>query len=73
MILDESSILKNFKGKTKNMKNILDCLYADVCTTTPSPNDIHDLDKEKKELLRRIKKLEKEILSLKNKKIKRNI
>lgn len=45
IVLDESSILKNFEGKTKNL--ILDKFsqtpYKLACTATPSPNDPMEL------------------------------
>lgn len=45
VVLDESSILKNFEGQTK--KNILDAFantpYKLACTATPSPNDPMEL------------------------------
>lgn len=45
IVLDESSILKNFEGATK--KQILDCFantpYKLACTATPSPNDPMEL------------------------------
>lgn len=45
VVLDESSILKNFEGKTK--KSIIDKFkntqYKLACTATPSPNDIMEL------------------------------
>ena len=45
IVLDESSILKNFEGATK--KNIIDCFsktpYKLACTATPSPNDPMEL------------------------------
>lgn len=45
IVLDESSILKNFEGKTKNL--IIDCFkdtaYKLACTGTPSPNDPMEL------------------------------
>lgn len=45
VVLDESSILKNFDGKTK--QKIIDSFaktpYKLACTATPSPNDIMEL------------------------------
>lgn len=45
VVLDESSILKNFEGQTK--KQIIDCFantpYKLACTATPSPNDPMEL------------------------------
>ncbi len=45
VVLDESSILKNFEGKTKN--EIIDVFqntpYKLACTATPSPNDPMEL------------------------------
>ncbi len=45
IVLDESSILKNFEGATKKL--ILDCFaktpYKLACTATPSPNDPMEL------------------------------
>lgn len=45
IVLDESSILKNYEGATKNM--ILECFkytpYKLACTATPSPNDPMEL------------------------------
>lgn len=45
VILDESSILKNFTGKTKRM--LIDMFarvqYKLACTATPSPNDVMEL------------------------------
>ena len=45
VVLDESSILKNFDGKTK--QKIIDCFkdtpYKLACTATPSPNDTMEL------------------------------
>ena len=45
VVLDESSILKNFEGKTK--KSIIDAFantpYKLACTATPSPNDPMEL------------------------------
>lgn len=45
IVLDESSILKNFEGKTKNL--LVDVFnntkYKLCCTATPSPNDYTEL------------------------------
>lgn len=45
VVLDESSILKNFDGETK--KHIIDLFsntpYKLACTATPSPNDVMEL------------------------------
>jgi len=45
VVLDESSILKNFEGKTKNL--VIDAFrqtqYKLACTATPSPNDPMEL------------------------------
>lgn len=45
IVLDESSILKNFTGKYKNL--IIDTFkntpYKLACTATPSPNDINEI------------------------------
>lgn len=45
IVLDESSILKNFTGKIKN--KIIDTFhktsYKLACTATPSPNDINEI------------------------------
>lgn len=45
IVLDESSILKNFTGKTRN--RIIDAFkntpYKLACTATPSPNDLMEL------------------------------
>jgi hypothetical protein len=45
IVLDESSILKNFEGQTKKL--ILECFkdtpYKLACTATPSPNDPMEL------------------------------
>lgn len=45
IVLDESSILKNFEGKTKN--DVIDLFqntdYKLACTATPSPNDPMEL------------------------------
>jgi len=41
IVLDESSILKNFEGKTKKLilKSFKNTPYKLACTATPSPND----------------------------------
>lgn len=41
IVLDESSILKNFEGKTKTLilESFKDTPYKLACTATPSPND----------------------------------
>ncbi len=41
IVLDESSILKNFEGKTKEtiLETFADTKYKLACTATPSPND----------------------------------
>lgn len=41
VVLDESSILKNFTGKTKRLliKKAQSCQYRLACTATPAPND----------------------------------
>lgn len=45
IVLDESSILKNFEGETKRL--ILECFHSTpyklACTATPSPNDPMEL------------------------------
>ena len=45
VVLDESSILKNFTGKTK--KKLIDSFsqtpYKLACTATPSPNDLNEI------------------------------
>ena len=45
VVLDESSILKNFTGKYKNL--IIDTFkntpYKLACTATPSPNDLNEI------------------------------
>jgi len=45
IVLDESSILKNFTGKTKNLlvEKFKDYKYKLCCTATPSPNDFMEL------------------------------
>lgn len=45
VILDESSILKNFAGKTKQalIDSFKDTPYKLCCTATPSPNDVTEL------------------------------
>lgn len=45
VVLDESSILKNFDGKTRNllMEKFLQTPYKLACTATPSPNDFMEL------------------------------
>ena len=45
MVLDESSILKNFKGKIKSQVNtfIRKIKYRYLSTATPSPNDFIEL------------------------------
>lgn len=45
VVLDESSILKNFNGKTRNELIIAfkDTKYKLCCTATPSPNDTTEL------------------------------
>lgn len=45
VVLDESSILKNFDGKTKQLliDKFLDTQYKLACTATPSPNDVMEL------------------------------
>ena len=45
IILDESSILKNFQGKTKQklIDDFRSTPYKLACTATPSPNDITEL------------------------------
>lgn len=48
VVLDESSILKNFTGKYKNL--IIDTFqntdYKLSCTATPSPNDIEEINNQ---------------------------
>lgn len=45
IVLDESSILKNFTGKLRNsiIENFHDTPYKLACTATPSPNDPMEL------------------------------
>lgn len=45
IVLDESSILKNFTGKTKKMlvETFNDTPYKLACTATPSPNDYMEI------------------------------
>ena len=45
IVLDESSILKNFEGATKNLitSRFKDTPYKLACTATPSPNDPMEL------------------------------
>jgi hypothetical protein len=45
VILDESSILKNFTGKYKNLliKTFKDTPYKLCCTATPAPNDLNEI------------------------------
>ena len=45
IVLDESSILKNFEGKTKELilESFKDTPYKLACTATPSPNDPMEL------------------------------
>lgn len=45
VVLDESSILKNFEGATKNMilERFKETPYKLACTATPSPNDPMEL------------------------------
>ena len=45
VVLDESSILKNFEGKTKNLiiDKFQNTKYKLACTATPSPNDPMEL------------------------------
>lgn len=45
IVLDESSILKNFEGATKNIiiSNFKNTPYKLACTATPSPNDPMEL------------------------------
>lgn len=45
IVLDESSILKNFEGATKNLiiEKFQSTLYKLACTATPSPNDPMEL------------------------------
>lgn len=45
IVLDESSILKNFTGKTRQqlIDDFYDTPYKLCCTATPSPNDVTEL------------------------------
>lgn len=45
IVLDESSILKNFEGKTREViiDRFRDTPYKLACTATPSPNDVMEL------------------------------
>ncbi|MDR0231597.1 MAG: hypothetical protein LBI82_05700 [Dysgonamonadaceae bacterium] len=45
VILDESSILKNFTGKYKNLliRTFKDTPYKLCCTATPAPNDLNEI------------------------------
>lgn len=45
IVLDESSILKSFEGKFRNMiiDEFLETPYKLACTATPSPNDVMEL------------------------------
>lgn len=45
VVLDESSILKNFDGKTKQkiIDDFMSTPYKLACTATPSPNDVMEL------------------------------
>lgn len=45
VVLDESSILKNFEGATRNLiiENFRETKYKLACTATPSPNDPMEL------------------------------
>ena len=45
IVLDESSILKNFTGKYKNLiiENFKNTPYKLACTATPSPNDLNEI------------------------------
>ena len=45
VVLDESSILKSYMGKTKRMivEKFADCPYKLACTATPAPNDLMEL------------------------------
>lgn len=45
IVLDESSILKNFEGKTKQriIESFADTQFKLCCTATPSPNDLMEL------------------------------
>lgn len=45
IVLDESSILKNFEGKTRDtiIQRFKETPYKLACTATPSPNDVMEL------------------------------
>lgn len=45
VVLDESSILKNFVGKTKRLliDKFLETEYKLCCTATPAPNDLNEI------------------------------
>jgi DNA modification methylase len=45
IVLDESSILKNFEGKTRDLviERFRETPYKLACTATPSPNDVMEL------------------------------
>ncbi|MCK5089186.1 MAG: helicase, partial [Hyphomicrobiaceae bacterium] len=45
IVLDESSILKNFNGRTRNglIRSFSDTPYRFACTATPAPNDFTEL------------------------------
>ena len=45
VVLDESSILKNFTGKTKNLiiSSFKNTEYKLACTATPAPNDLNEI------------------------------
>jgi hypothetical protein len=45
IVLDESSILKNYSGKTRNdiIEKFQHCRYKLPCTATPAPNDYMEL------------------------------
>lgn len=45
IVLDESSILKNFTGKTKKLliDTFQDTPYRLACTATPAPNDLNEI------------------------------
>ena len=45
VVLDESSILKSYMGKTKRLiiEKFKDCEYRLACTATPAPNDLMEL------------------------------
>src|SRR5690606_622559 len=45
VVLDESSILKNFTGQTKRLliDSFFNTSYKLCCTATPSPNDLNEL------------------------------